>query len=115
MIEGNAAKKRLEAPHTTRLLIFKNSIESWYVHKNDIIHVQVLWLGRPDSEAMWVSASSLPSSIIKEFEEGICTTGIEQEDGNYGKETYTLGIAKEHINDPKRMHRSRPVVQETTG
>ena len=78
---------------------------------------QVLWLGRPDSESTWVSALSLPSSIIKEFEEGIQTTGIEQKDSNYGKETSTLGIAKEymHIGDTKRMRRSRPVIEETTG
>ena len=26
--------------------------------------IQVLWLGRPDNEATWVSASFLPSSVI---------------------------------------------------
>ena len=80
-----------------------------------IYDVQVLWLGRPDIEAIWVLASSLPPSVVKEFEEGIRTTGIEERDGNYGKDTSTLGIAKQHINDPKRICRSRPVVEETTG
>ena len=73
-------RKRLEAPCTTRS--FLHRAQKLNVHTIIYDIIQVLWLGGPDNEATWVSASSLPSSVIKEFKEGICTTGIEQKDDN---------------------------------
>ena len=36
--------------------------------------MQVVWLGKPDTESSWqpASASSLPSQIIDEYENGFC-------------------------------------------
>ena len=75
IIKFLAKKETIEVPHTTRS--FLQRARKVNMHTTIYGIIQVLWPGRPDNEATWVLASSLPSSVIKEFEECIRTTGIE--------------------------------------
>ena len=33
--------------------------------------IQVLWLGRPEIQATWEPAKSLPEGLVREFEAGV--------------------------------------------
>ena len=41
--------------------------------------VQVLWLGMPDVRITWEPASSLPAEAIEEYEKGLVSTPVKQE------------------------------------
>lgn len=49
-----------------------------------------MWLGKPEIEVKWVPATSLPKSLIDEYEDGIRTEGVQHCTDAYGQRTYTL-------------------------
>ena len=76
---------------------------------------QVLWLGRRDSESTWVSALSLPSSIIS-LRKAFKQQALSKKTATMSRKPLPLALQKKnmHISDIKRMRRSRPVVEETS-
>ena len=80
--------------------------------------MQVLWLGKPEIEVKWVPATSLPKSLIDEYEDGRRTEGVQYCTDAYGQQTYTLETTcspQYSGTSNKKPRRERPVVEETKG
>lgn len=77
----------------------------------------MLWLGKLDLHTTWEPASSLPSTVIEEFEKGLISEGVLKKSSQYGHETSTI-ITEEKIKskpEVKRTRIERPVIKESSG
>ena len=76
-------------------------------------------LVKPEIEVKWVPATSLPKSLIDEYESGVSAEGVQYCTEAYGRRTYTLEVANNSAQSDgrssKKPRTERPVVEETKG
>ena len=69
-------------------------------------------------EVTWEPESTLSVKLIKEFEGGIVSEGVETSNDSYGQHTSTLGVesSKCPTSPPtKKQKRTRPILESNTG
>lgn len=67
---------------------------------------QVAWFGC-DEKMMWEPASSLPQTLINEFEEGVICKESVVTDPSYGVMTHTLVVTKSSAAEPPHAKQAR--------
>ncbi len=86
------------------------------LHIMERFPTQVLWLGKPEVQITCEPASSLPTTVIEEFEKGLTMETCQHSTHHYGHETSTiLFVEKEELQQPKKPRRARPYIPESTG
>lgn len=67
-------------------------------------YMQVVWLGRPVAESSWEPASSLPTTLIKEFDDGIQREIEEHSYTSGGQTICTLSSSQKDAEpEPKKV------------
>lgn len=79
--------------------------------------MQVLWLGCPECFATWEPASSLPTTLIEQFESETIGESSAESVPLYGHVSSTVTINEHSIEQPieKKKRRERPSVDDTEG
>ena len=67
-------------------------------------------------EVTWEPASSLPTQLIKEFEDGIACDLVETTNISYGQRTSTLAVQSQcdAVPPEKKQKRNRPILKSNT-
>ena len=92
MFESDPSWLSLHQSHASHQLHFQLSLTV----------IQVAWLGRPIAESSWESASSLPTSIVEEYERGI-QRNVESNFSSSGGQTLctiTSGLKEDVLAQP---------------
>lgn len=78
----------------------------------------MVWLGKPDTHSTWELASSLPQSLIEEYEKDIQSEVAIHTDIQYGHRKPIFSVTTtSHHNEPasKKPKHDRPVANQSTG
>lgn len=77
----------------------------------------MLWLGKSDVHVTWEPESSLPTSVIKDFNDGIAFDAIEVRTEQYGLEVTTIKTQerKGRSQLAKRTRTEWPVIENSSG
>ena len=78
---------------------------------------QVLWLGQPEPQASWITSTSLPPSLVDEYESGIAAEANTEIEDSYGQFTNTICVVKRNEGVPyvKKPRKDRPVLSVVDG
>ena len=81
------------------------------------VYRQVLWLGCPECFATWESASSLPTTLIEQFESETTAESTVESVPMYGHVSSIVTIAERSAEQPagKKRRRERTNVDDTDG
>lgn len=78
--------------------------------------MQVVWLGRPVACSTWEQATSLPPSLVDDYEQGV-QRELKKESFTSGGETiHTLSVTRNDMNDtppPQKLPRLDPDDHDT--
>lgn len=79
------------------------------------INYQVLWLGQSEVNTTWEVAEMLPTTLVKEFEDGIVSETTEDYSQAYGMNRSTFIVSARPSKQLKRSRIDRPTIDQTTG
>ena len=77
--------------------------------------IQVLWLGRPEIQATWKPAKSLPEGLVREFEAGVEAEVTIDKHAIYGHISGTLNVSHCSEDRRKKVKLERPCHADSEG
>lgn len=77
--------------------------------------MQVLWLGRPEINATWEPAKSLPDGLVQEFEAGVLAEATVDKQAIFGHTSGTLTVSVRNEDNKKKMKIDRPCLTDMEG
>ena len=78
----------------------------------------MVWLGKPELQVTWELASSLPQSVIDEFEHNVESEVVTHTDIQYGQKKSFITLSTKPLPDEcatKKLRRDRSVLDANTG